>query len=158
MTLTSDKPRINPLLPKDWRWVGLRNLLYHGRKLSYFVTREQDSSHVYSTMDVESDCVKELFDEDLSDRIAALSGIAPLIALRRGGEFMILVGSTSAQTTSVPLDLSELLEPDRTYGIRLYNSERDAWEERDSRTGADLTSLSVSVEGQGFRLIHLQER
>lgn len=158
VTLTTGKPRVNPLIPKKWRWVGLRNLPYHGRSMSYFVTRQEDVLHIYTTLDVDTNCVKELFDEDVSHQIAAFSEVAPLMVLRRGSELMIFVGNVGAQTASIPLDLCELIGKRGAYSIRFYNSERDAWEERGSRSGFDLQSLAVSVEAQGFRLIHLREQ
>ncbi|GAC1540980.1 MAG: hypothetical protein NVS2B17_17820 [Candidatus Velthaea sp.] len=155
VTLTAGNPRINPLIPKYWRWVGLRNLPYHGRPLSYFVTRERGVLHIYSTVDVESDCIIELFEEDVSDAVAAFSEIAPVMALRRGDEFVILVGNVSAQTASIPLDLCRLIDRDVRYAVRVYDSEHDAWEECGIKAASDLHSLAVSVEAQGFRLIHL---
>lgn len=158
LTLTADKPHVNPLIPKYWRWVGLRNIPYHGRSLSYFVTRQQDVLHICSTLDVESMCVTEVFDEDVTDSLAALSGIAPLMALRRGGELMVFVGNVSAQSATIPLDLGHLVDRKLSYTTRVYNSEHDAWEERGVKAGGAMISLAVSVEAQGFRLLHFLTR
>src|SRR5260370_27979534 len=34
-----EPPKVQPLLPLEWKWIGLRNLAYHGRRISYFGAR-----------------------------------------------------------------------------------------------------------------------
>lgn len=157
MMLTTGAPRITPLIPKSWKWVALSNLPYHGGNLSYILTREGDALHTYSTLDVDCDWSKEVFEEDVSHRMTALSETAPFMALRRAHDFLILVGNTEAETVSVPLDLRGVLELDSEYSFRLYSSEHGAWEQhRRSMLTRDLHSLAVSIEAHGFRLIDLR--
>ena len=85
-----------------------------------------------------------------------LSASAVVVASRDGNEFTVVVGNVGTQTVSVPLSLSELVDEDVTYGIHVYNSERDAWEDGGSQQrGIPSRSLAVSIESKGFRIITL---
>ena len=156
LTATPTVPRVKPLIPPNWKWLALCNLPYHGDSLSYFVARQEDRLHLYSTGDVETDCTKELYDQEVSDRVAAFSQTAPVVAFQRSNEIIVFVGNIGSQTASIPLQLEDLLEADAQYSIRVYNSEQEAWEPEGHHAGSDLTSLVISIESQGYRLIRLQ--
>src|SRR6185437_3155970 len=50
-----DGIKMQPSIPRDWKWAGLRRFPYHGgRELAFFGTRQQDGAHLYGTVDVAS--------------------------------------------------------------------------------------------------------
>lgn len=155
-TLRPDVPSINPLIPPGWRWVGMRRLPYHGKELSYFAVRQEDKLNVFATCEVETKHDAHEYDEDVTDSIDVLAASASIIALRRDSELMIMVGNSGTETTTAPVDLSRVVENDRRYELRVYNSERDRWVDGATMDGSQIQSIAVPIELLGYRLISLR--
>ncbi len=158
--LGTDAIGINPLLPGDWQWIGIRRLSYHGRELGFFAARQQGTFHVFGTADFDTSIgyVKHLYQEDISDQIYALNTLAHHVAFKRPGEIIICLGSASRQTMLVPLRLENALEPGKIYHAELYNSERDAWVEGETTRAEDLKELAIDIEEGGYRVLRFLER
>lgn len=156
MMLSPGLPSINPLVPSDWKWVGLRRQPYHGRSMTYFAARHGEHFHIYANADVETAHHKEVYDEDVSIHVHAYSASAAVVALRRPGELTVLIGNVGAQTAVVPVNLEDVVDPAATYDTRIYNSERGDWETGRRATGAAVVSLAVSIESKGYRIIELK--
>jgi hypothetical protein len=155
-----DAISLNPLLPRDWQWMGVRRLSYHGRELGFFAARQQDSFHVFGTADFDTSAgyTKHLYTEDCSNQIYALNTLAHHVAFKRPGEIMICLGSASRQSILVPLRLESALEPGKTYHTEVYNSERGVWIEGETTRAEGLTELAVDIEEGGYRLLRFLER
>jgi hypothetical protein len=156
LMLTPDVPQINPLIPPAWKWVALRRVPYHYGELSYFAARHAGGLLIYTDGEIRAPHATERYEEDVSTGVHAFSASAEVVALRRAGELMILVGNVGTETVVVPLDVHELLDPAATFAIRIYNSERGAWESESGASGGSLGSLAVSIEEGGFRAIELR--
>ena len=156
LMLTTGAPSVNPLVPRTWKWVALRRLPYHGGELTYFAARYDEKFHIYATADVETGHEATRYDEDVSDRVHAASASAEVVALRRPGELLVLVGNVGAQTSVVPLDLHQLLDAQAAYRVRIYNSERGVWERGHREPGSVARALAVVIEEGGFRAIELK--
>ncbi len=150
---------ISPLLPPDWRWVGIRRLFYHGRELGFFVGRQQDTFHVIGTADFDTSpgYTKHVYDEDISDQIDTLNPLAHHVAFKRPGEIVVCLGSASHQTILVPLRLNGSLEAGKIYHTEVYNSERNTWVEGETSRANALTELAVEIEEGGYRLLRFLE-
>jgi len=156
-TLSPETPRINPLIPPSWRWVGLRRLPFHGEELSYFAVRQEGDINVFATCEVETKNEAHEYEEDITDSIVVLAASASTIGLRRGSQMMIMVGNSGMQTTNAPVDLSRVVDVGKKYELRVYNSERDAWLDASTLAGSQLQSIAVPIEVLGFRLLSLKE-
>jgi hypothetical protein len=154
LMLTPGAPRINPLIPVNWKWVGLRDLPYHGSFLTYFLVREGDAGfRIYSTRDVDSDWSVELYAEDVSDNVEVFSDDVAVIALKRDGGLAILVGNTSEGTVFTSLLIGDAAPPDSRVLLRLYDSARGAWESGVELLATELYNVSLSIEAGGFRVL-----
>jgi hypothetical protein len=154
--LSPGAPRINPLIPAHWTWIGLRKLPYHGRSLTYFLVREGESGYrIYSTAAVESDWGVALYHRDVSDEVRVFSKHAVVIALDRNDGIVVLIGNTGTTTIQTPVTVHNITKPDTSWLVRTYNSERKDWESIGQLTSADLKGFAVSIEAGGFRLIEL---
>jgi len=151
-------PQIHPLLPLNWSWVGLRRLPYHGRELSFFAARENGTFHIYADRDIDTRHKLNRYEEEVSDQVIVLNQTLRHLTLRRPGEVLLCVGNTAQETTISPVQLTGLLDPQKTYHIRMYNSERNAWIAGDTGTGERLSQGAVSIEAQGFRILRLIEQ
>jgi hypothetical protein len=79
------------------------------------------------------------------------------VALRRPGEAVLLLGNTSAGSSIVPIELGDVLAPETTYDVRLYDSESQTWRTGDGDRGAALSTLAVTIEAGGFRILRFVE-
>ena len=156
--LTTGLPRIKPLVPPAWKWLALKRLPYHGVEITYFATREEGTFRISATADVESDFPKELYETDVTEGVRVFSDEAAVVALRRSGEIAVLVGNLAAQTTTIALNISNLLEAGAMYDVCVYDSERDAWQPGELNSAEDAGAVAVSIETGGYRLIALRLR
>jgi hypothetical protein len=156
LMLTPGPPRISPLIPADWNWVGVRDLPYHGSLLSYFLVRERAAGFLlYSTGDVDSDWKVLLYRRDVSDHVRVFADGIVIIAVARDDAMAILVGNTADTTLNAPMTIEWAGLPAAQVLMRIYNSERGDWEDSGSIGIADLRAMALSLEAGGFRLIEL---
>ncbi|MBV9056757.1 MAG: hypothetical protein JO351_08980 [Candidatus Eremiobacteraeota bacterium] len=153
LTLTGDRPQINPLVPPNWKWVALRRLPFHGREISYFAVRTKAVLTIFTTCEINTDSAHSLYERDVSDKLPIFSRIARVVALQRDREVAVLVGNVSDATTNVPLDLSQLLEQGMRYHTRVYNSERDDWEVESVYAREEICVTSIGIESKGYRVM-----
>lgn len=157
VVLQPGMPRINPLVPANWRWLGLRRVRYHGAEISFFATREDQGGagdfHIYATTQVDTDHMLSVYMEDATEEVRVLNPDVRHLALRRPDEAVLLLGNTSAGTSIVPLELRGLLAPEATYQVRLYESESQSWRGGEAIAGADLRAPAVTIEAGGFRIL-----
>ena len=156
LMLAPDAPHIAPVVPHRWGWVAVRRLCYHGGELSYFAARQKDGFVVYVTGAAKTDAHSERYEKDVSDDVAAFSAVAAIIAFARRDGFAILVGNVSDETATIPVNITKLVNGEKSYRLRTYNGERSEWEEAGVSNGRALASLAISVEAHGFRLIELR--
>jgi len=55
------------------------------------------------------------------------------------------------------LGLQQVADAAGAYDLRIYNSERSAWEPTQRITGQVACSLAVSIEANGYRAVELTE-
>jgi Bacterial alpha-L-rhamnosidase 6 hairpin glycosidase domain len=156
LVLLPGAPRVNPLMPTDWNWVALRDIPYHGQPFSYFIIREPESgTRVYGTCAIDCDWRTEVYAADVSDDVWVYNRDAIAIALRRDGDFVLLIGNTGAATIYVPVQFADEKQlPDRA-AVSVYNSERESWDARGVLERRQLSSTAFLIERGGFRLLEI---
>ncbi len=151
------RPRINPIIPSHWSWVGLRRLPYHGSFVSYFAVRRDDGRLcLYSTAQVESEFDVIVLERDVTDDVRRFSDRARIIALAGENETVVLVGNTSTETVAASLNIERILDASKNYALEAYNSERKRWEEPIVRE--TWGALALSIEAGGFQLLRFTPR
>ncbi len=155
VTLEHGRPRIAPLVPQTWTWLGLRRLPYHGKELSYFAVRMNGGFRIYTTGPIESRSEVHLYDDDVSDDVSAFADGAVALAFHSNGTIAVLLGNTTPHTLNVALDVAKLLQPSTCYRLRVYDSERREWGTFGEGEGAQFAGLALSVDSLGFRLIEI---
>jgi hypothetical protein len=158
MMLSPGAPGINPLIPPDWKWVGLVRVPYHGEHVTFFAGRMDGQIHLYASTEFECDSPHEVFGDDVTEQVrVGHDGVHP-VALREGGRLLVALGTCHPETVSTPVDLSALVEPHTTWQLRQYSSERGEWAEPLDAGGEELAMLGVRIEGQGYHLLDLRRR
>ena len=156
LMLTPEIPRVNPIIPLEWTWVGIRRLRYHGTSLSYFAVRQGDGRmRIYSTAPIASDYDVVVFDNDVSDDVGVFSSDAAVIAFAATDRLVLFIGNTKPLTIAVPVNLQGVLDASKYYRLRVYNSERHDWGHALERAPDKLDTLAFSIEASGFRLIEV---
>ncbi len=174
-----EPPKVQPLLPLEWKWIGLRNLAYHGRRISYFGARvgtpgpgaaeAEAQQHMQQSAGLDMQLYANLaiqlaeghavetYTEDISDRIRVQNDALRAVAFARPGEVLVCIGNTAAQTSVGAIELDKVLAPDSHYHVHIYNSERGIWSHVESGDTVELVRVAVIVEAGGFRIVRLQE-
>ncbi|MDQ2818218.1 MAG: hypothetical protein M3T49_08450 [Candidatus Eremiobacteraeota bacterium] len=153
------KYAVSPLMPSGWSWLGVRRVPLGGRELTYFVARYgAQKFRIYATEEIECADELEVYEDDVSNCIQALNPDIEVVALRRGGEILLCLGSTASVAYTFPLSLRDLIDESRTYEARLYNAELGRWASGETTAGRDLTDVSLRLDGQGYGLIRLLPR
>jgi glycogen debranching enzyme len=156
----ADGLTLQPIVPRDWNWVGLRRMPYRGREVAFFGVRQPGGNHLFSTTDckVAPDATKELYDEDVTDRVEPSHPLAQHVAFKRKGEFLICLGSAAEQTLLLPMRLGGLLDANTHYQAEVYSSEWHRWTTGKRARGKDLGEAAVQIEAGGYRLFRFREQ
>jgi hypothetical protein len=159
LTIRTGKMHFNPLIPADWKWVGLRRFLYHGREAAVFGVRQPDGPHAYSTMDfdMERQVNKHLYDEDVTPSVSTRNPLAQHIAFKKPGEILVCLGSSAQQTMLFPMRLDHLLEQGKRYQVEIYHSEWNRWITGETGPSHELEEAAVQINAGGYRLLRFRE-
>jgi glycogen debranching enzyme len=166
---------IQPLLPMEWKWVGLRHLPFHDTDLSYFVARlgapgpgghedgaAQTTAHplqIFTTGSVESldGFTVETYASDVTDRVGVVNSALRAVAFERPGELVVCVGNTDTQSSIGALELDRVLGKGKRFTIQLYVSELGEWVDLGTRERAQLERVAVAIDSGGFSIARVRE-
>ncbi|MBV8163055.1 MAG: hypothetical protein JOZ91_02190 [Candidatus Eremiobacteraeota bacterium] len=147
--------RVAPLMPSGWRWLGLSRLPLRGHELSYFVVRDQSKFRVFANAQLEVVGELEVFEADVTDQIERLDPDVVVLALRRGEERLVCIGSTLDVAYTYPVSLGTLIEGDRNYRVQLYNQGIGRWTDGETALGSELKNMALRIEAQSYALARL---
>ena len=155
LDLSGDQPSINPRLAPDWKWLGVRNLVLAGRRVSWFVVRALEL-RMYATHRFDQSMPYEACDEDVTSDIKMSGEAVTAIALRKDAHLTILVGNTSDRTVTTAVRLTSVIEG--AYSSRMFNSLRGDWLDWKTFDPAELQrGIPLQIERKGFCLIELRQ-
>jgi glycogen debranching enzyme len=157
---------MSPLVPEDWKWVGLRRLPYRGREVAYFAGNQPDGPHLYATTDFDAapeapngaNATKHLYDEDVTHQVDSRNPLAHHMAFKRAGEILVCLGSSAQQTLLLPLRLETLLDDNTVYQAEIYSSAWHRWTIGRRARGKDMEEAAVQIEAGGYRLFRFLEQ
>jgi glycogen debranching enzyme len=154
LDLTGGKPDLVPRPARMWKWMGVRNLLLRGERVSWFAVR-LDALKVYAAYPFDSVDEECRYDEDISSTMHVTGEEAVVIGLSRAGSMAILVGNTIDRTVTTALSLAHpQLETLRK--LRVYNSLRSEWiDVADYRPDHLRAGYPIQIDRQGFCLLEL---
>ncbi len=152
LNLAGDQPSVTPRLAPDWKWLGVRNVLFWGEKLSWFVIR-QPELRMYSTYAFKESLDGTVFESDRTDAVRLTGETAAAMALQRGGDYAILVGNTSERTITTALCLD--VEARTSYRVRSFSSLRGEWVEKNVSAEELKQGLPLELDRHGFCALEL---
>ena len=155
LDLTGGSPSVTPRLAPDWKWLAVRNVPYRDRALSWFVARAPDM-RLYSNCAFHQPTPYVAYDEDVSENLHISGSAATAIALRRGDNFVVLVGNATERTVTTALRID--MELRGSYRMRSFNSLRGAWTDSGSLGADELQrGIALELERKGFWVVELEQ-
>ncbi len=154
LDISDDRAKLSPHMPADWSWCGLRNFLYRGRRITWFVARFPELL-AWSNERFDSQLNVEVLQDDLTLRFESSGDEVLPIAVGNEDKIVGLLGSTSDRAVTTAFRLREPQEG--TYEIRRYDSLQRCWGEGSRVPAAELErGMTAAVEPHGFHLIEMR--
>lgn len=146
LDVRADGACITPRLPPSWLWLAARNVPFQGGRLAWIVVRLEEM-RIFVSGAAESPLGTERYERDVTAEIEVEGKEVAVVALRRGGEVLVFLGSRAAHTTSVAL-----LPGGAIAGLRprrRYESLHGSWRVLDEGPSAYVATIGPG----GFALI-----
>ena len=146
---------MHPRLASDWKWLGVQNLPYRGRSLTYFAVRDPELQ-IYANFHPHQSDPYQAYDDDISDHVWAGLDAVCMLGLRSGDRLILFAGNTSEQTVNTSLRVGVPLSG--SYRTRLYESLLGEWADRGLLPAESLVQGHVlKIERKGFCLLELTQ-
>ncbi|MBC5801156.1 MAG: hypothetical protein GIX03_10875 [Candidatus Eremiobacteraeota bacterium] len=153
LDITSDPPALDPRLAPDWKWLGVRNVPFRGRSLTWFVVRAPDV-RIYANLPFRYSGDLAAYDEDITSSLSVSGHAAVGLGLRRENELVLFIGNTVERTVTTALRTD--LKLSGTYNRREYNTLRHAWKDFGTVSAADLAAgIPLELDRKGFSVLEL---
>lgn len=143
---------LKPHLPPNWQWVRVHDLPYRGQRLSFFLTRQEETLHLYSSDSIGGTCVLHGYAKELPHGVETITTGVSLTAFRRGDEILICVGNSLDAPTIGPFLAHHALESDERYQVHRLTSADSAWRDMGTLDGRELQRVSIRLDAQGYAL------
>jgi len=155
LDISAGTPSVNPRLAPEWQWMGVSNLPFRGKNLTWFVVRlPQLQLYGNFRFDRSTTCIE--YETDISQHVHTIGDAVISIALQKGDSIVVFLGNTSVHTVATALAMD--LPLPGSYSVKVFNSLRRAWVNQDPLGGAKLRKgVGVELDGKGFCVFELQE-
>ncbi len=149
--------RVHPRLAPSWKWMGVQDVPYRGRLLTWFAARVPDV-RMYSNSHFHESDPYLAYDEDISRAVRVSGEGACGLGLRQGSDLVVFVGNTAGHTVTAALRVDDAALSG-AYRQRLFNSLRGEWVEEGELLPAERLrrGITVTIEGNGFCLLDLKQ-
>ena len=152
---SGDGVTLNPRLANNWKWLGVQNLPFRGKSLTFFVVRTP-GLQLYTNFHPQQSDPYECYDEDISPQVQVGLDSVCALGLRSGDRLILFAGNTSEQTVSTSIQVNAPLSG--AYRARIYESLLGGWVDRGLLPAAQLQQGHVlRIERKGFCLLELQQ-
>ena len=156
LDLSDDNLALYPRLASDWKWLGVRNLPYRERNLTWLVVRAPDLQ-IYTNFPLSESGPSRFYDEDITDSVCAKGDSICVLGLRQGTNILLFAGSTAMETVTTSLCV-EYPNLQGSYGLRRYDSLLGRWQDHGSVSADRIRRGQVlQIEHKGFSLLELTQ-
>jgi hypothetical protein len=144
-----------PRLAPNWKWLGVQNLPFRGRSLTWFAVRIPDVQ-IYTNFHVENGATYRAFEEDISTKISAGHDAVCALGFRQGANLILFAGNTSDQTISTSMKVQIPLKG--SYRVRAYESFLGRWKDKGLMPAERLQrGVVLHIEHKGFALADIEQ-
>ncbi len=155
LDLSNGTPAASPRLAPDWKWMGVQNLPYRGRTLTWFVARAPEI-RMYSNFAFHQASPYTAYRDDVTASLRTDGHAAAALGLRQDDDLVVFVGNTVERTVATALRIPDGVSG--SYRMRAYNSLRGAWVDEGQVSAEALRrGLPLQLERKGFWLAELRQ-
>ncbi len=108
LDLSGGSPSIQPRLSPDWKWLGVRNVPFGEKYLTWFAVRVPEL-RLYSNFRFQQPTEYIPYDTDITYSMSVVGGAAVGVALRQGPNCVLFIGNTADRTITTAVSVSEIL-------------------------------------------------
>lgn len=155
LDITDGQLSLSPRLASDWKWMGVSNLPYRGRRLTWFAVRAPDLQ-VYANFHPHGGAEYRAYDEDITTQVSAGLDTVTVMGFRQDDNLVVFAGNKANRTvqTSVQIDFPLA----GAYRVRVYESLLRQWADRGVVSAESLARGHVlQIERKGFSLLELTQ-
>jgi hypothetical protein len=146
-------PTVTPRLAPDWKWLGVRNLPYGGRHMTWFVMKTPEL-RMYTDAQFHQSTPYIAYDRDISEDVRVSGDAACAMGLRKGEDMVIFVGNTTEHTVATALSMSSTVSG--AYSVKAFNSLRAAWVDNGMVSAEQIRrGMPIQLERKGFVVMEL---
>lgn len=151
-----DSVRCWPHLAPDWKWMGVQDLLYRGKRITWFAVRVPELQ-MFTNFHFQESSAYLAYEEDISGLIHVTGDSIVALGLRQGADLLLFVGNTQPSTKMAGLRVDARLSG--SYRVRSFNSLIGTWEDEEDLLPADRLrrGLSLQLERRGFWVLDLKQ-
>jgi hypothetical protein len=154
LDVSSNTPRLQPRLSRNWKWMGVRNVPLRGKSVSWFAVR-LDELALYVNHPFDEISADRCYESDISACAGTTGEEVVVIALQRSDRIAIFVGNTHERTAMTALRL-QVKGLERFTFMREFNSLRGEWiEHQEFEPSKFEDGLPLQVDRHGFCVIEL---
>ncbi len=149
--------RLDPKIPADWQWLRLSDLPVQGRKLSFFLARQPDGLHVYTSQELEGSVIVHQYQEVVNDVPTVLANDVFATCFRQDGEVLVCIGSSLNMPTMAPFMTHKVLHASRRYRVERLSALDEKWRRMGEMPGTELQRITVRLDAQGYMIYRFTE-
>lgn len=155
LELSGGSPSIEPRLPPDWKWIGVRDVPLGGDWVSWFAVRVPELQ-LYTNARFHQSTAYNAYEADVTDMMTIGGDAAIGMALRDAQNLVLFVGSTVDRTVTTSITIADGLSG--AYSMRLFNSLRNSWVEGHMVSAQELSiGVPVQLDANGFCVFELRQ-
>ncbi len=155
LDLSSVAPTLSPRLAPDWKWLGVQNVPFRAKALTWFVVRVPDM-RMYTNFPFHQPDPYVAYTDDITQWVAADGQTVVALALKQDADIAVLVGNTVERTVATAVRITHGIHG--TYRLKSFNSIRAAWNDEGSVSAEQLSvGMPLQLERKGFALLELQQ-
>jgi hypothetical protein len=136
--------------------MGVQELVYRGRRITWFPVRVPDLQ-MYTNYRFQESSPYVVYDEDISRAVHVTASRCVSLGLRQGTDLLLFVGNTEERTVTTGLSIDAIAGGD--YRWRVFDSLIGRWQESADLVPADRLrqGVALQVEQRGFWVLDLKQ-
>jgi len=151
LDFSTGNPRIYPHLAPEWKWLGVRNLPFRGRSLTWLAVRAPDL-RIFTNYHFQESASYVAYEEDISPSVGVIGDSVVGLGLRQGENMVLFVGNTLDRTIVTTLRVD--VEVSGSYKLRVFDSLLNYWTDRGLFPAEYLRQgMVIQLERKGFFVV-----
>jgi hypothetical protein len=157
LDLSGGAIKVSPRLAPDWAWLGVQNLPYRGRHLTWLAVRAPELTIYTNFLCPGNATPVAMYEEDITPSVRATGESICPMGLRQEHNLLLFAGNTAERTMTTSLGVDGELHG--SYRLRLYNSLLERWMHEDHLVSAEelQRGVMVTIERRGFCVLDLHQ-